>query len=56
MDEVNAGAWGAIAVVAAQLEFDTIAVALVSALLLWRWRIDPIWLIFGAGITGLVRL
>jgi chromate transporter len=62
LDGVNAGAWGAIAVVAAQLGFNTlvdwrsISIALVSALLLWRWRIDPIWLILGAGITGLGRL
>jgi chromate transporter len=61
LDGVNAGAWGAIAVVAAQLGFNTlvdwrsIAIALVSALLLWKWRIDPIWLIFGGAIIGLVR-
>lgn len=60
LDGVNAGAWGAIAVVAAQLSFDTLAdwrsisIALVSALLLWRWRMDSIWLIFGSAIIGLL--
>jgi chromate transporter len=60
LDGVNAGAWGAIAVVAARLGFDTlvewrsIAIVVVSTLLIWRWQIDPIWLIFGAAIIGLV--
>lgn len=60
LDGVNAGAWGAIAVVAARLGFDTlvewrsIAITIVSAMLIWRWQIDPIWLIFGAAIIGLV--
>lgn len=62
LDGVNAGAWAAIAVVAVRLGFDTlvgwrsIAIAVVSALLLWRWRIDPIWLIFGSAIIGLVKI
>lgn len=60
LDGVNAGAWGAILVVTYRLgantlvDWQTIAVAVVSWLLIWRWRIDPIWLILGSAIVGLV--
>jgi chromate transporter len=60
LDGVNAGAWGAIAVVTYRLgiitlvDWQTIAIAAVSWLLLWRWQIDVIWLILGSAIVGLV--
>jgi chromate transporter len=60
LDGVNAGAWGAIAVVTYRLgvitlvDWQTISMAAVSWLLLWRWRIDVIWLILGSAIVGLV--
>jgi chromate transporter len=60
LDGVNAGAWGAIAVVAYRLgvvtlvDWQSIAIAMISALLLWRWRIEPIWLILGSATIGLV--
>jgi chromate transporter len=61
LDGVNAGAWGAIAVVTYRLgvitliDWQTISIAAVSWLLLWRWQIDVIWLILGSAIVGLVR-
>jgi chromate transporter len=60
LDGVNAGAWGAIAVVTYRLavvtlvDWQTISIATVSWLLLWRWRIDVIWLMLGSAIVGLV--
>jgi chromate transporter len=60
LDGVNAGAWGTIAVVAYRLGLSTltdwrsISIAIISWLLIWRWRINPIWLIFGSAIIGLV--
>jgi chromate transporter len=60
LDGVNAGAWGAIAVVTYRLgaitlvDWQTISIAAVSWLLIWRWRIDVIWLILGSAIFGLV--
>ncbi len=60
LDGVNAGAWGAILVVTYRLgvstlvDWQAIACAIVSWLLIWRWRIDPIWLILGSAIVGLV--
>jgi chromate transporter len=58
LDGVNAGAWGAIAVVAYRLGASTlvdwwaIAIALVAWLLIWRWRVDVIWPILGSAILG----
>jgi chromate transporter len=60
LDGINAGAWGAIAVVGYRLSLDTlvdwrsIAIAIVSGVLVWRWRIDAIWTILGSAIVGLV--
>ncbi len=60
LDGVNAGAWGAISVVTYRLgvitlvDWQTISIATVSWLLLWRWQIDVIWLILGSAIFGLV--
>jgi chromate transporter len=60
LDGVNAGAWGAIAVVAYQLTLSTILdwqsllIATIAALLIWRWRVDPLWPICGGAIVGLV--
>jgi chromate transporter len=60
LDGVNAGAWGTIAVVAYRLSVSTlfdwhsIGIATIAALLIWRWRIDPIWSILGGAIVGLL--
>jgi chromate transporter len=60
LDGVNAGAWGAIAVVAYRLGASTlvdwwaIAIAICSWLLIWRWRVDVIWPILGSAIGGFV--
>jgi chromate transporter len=60
LDGVNTAAWGAIVVVVYRLGVETlvnwqsIAVATISALLLWRWRIDPVWAILGSALFGLV--
>ena len=61
LDGVNAGSWGAIAVVAYRLgvgtlvDWQSMAIAIVSALLGWRWRVETIWLILGSATIGLVR-
>ena len=61
LDGVNVGAWGAIAVVTYRLGVDTLvdwqtmSIAAFSWLLIWRWRVDSIWLILGSGMIGLVR-
>lgn len=60
LDGVNVGAWGAIAVVAYRLGVDTlvnwqsVAIAIVSLLLLWRWKINVIWLMLGSAMVGLM--
>ena len=60
LDGVNVGAWGAIAVVAYRLGMDTlvnwqsVAIAIVSSLLLWRWKINVIWLMLGSAMVGLM--
>jgi chromate transporter len=60
LDGVNAGAWGAIAVVTYRLGVTTlvdwwaIAIALVSWLLIWRWRVDAIWPILGSAAIGFI--
>jgi chromate transporter len=60
LDGVNVGAWGTIVVVVYRLGVDTlvdwqsIAIALVSAGLLWRWKINVIWLMLGSATLGLV--
>jgi chromate transporter len=60
LDGVNAGAWGAIAVVAYQLtvstllDWQSLSIATIAALLIWRWRVDPLWSILGGAIGGLV--
>lgn len=60
LDGVNAGAWGAIVVVAYRLgvstlvDWQSLAIAVVSSLLIWRWRIEAIWLIFGSATIGLI--
>jgi chromate transporter len=60
LDGVNAGAWGAIAVVAYRLtvgtllDWQSIGIATIAALLIWRWRVDPIWPIVGGAIVGLL--
>ncbi len=60
LDGVNAGAWGAIAVVAYRLgasslvDWWAIAIAIGSWLLIWRWRVDVIWPILGSAIVGLM--
>jgi chromate transporter len=60
LDGVNAGAWGTIVVVAYRLgivtliDWRSISIATISWLLIWRWRISAIWLIFGSAIIGLI--
>jgi chromate transporter len=60
LDGVNVGAWGAIAVVAYRLGVDTlvnwqsVVIAIVSSLLLWRWKINVIWLMLGSAMVGLM--
>ena len=60
LDGVNAGAWGAIAIasyrlaVAIPLDGRSIAIAAISALLLWRWQVDPLWPILGSAMVGLM--
>jgi chromate transporter len=60
LDGVNAGAWGAIVVVACRLtvgtllDWQSIGIATIAALLIWRWRVDPIWPIVGGAIVGLL--
>jgi chromate transporter len=60
LDGVNAGAWGTIVVVASRLgmstliDWQSISIALISWLLIWRWRISAIWLISGSAIVKLV--
>jgi chromate transporter len=60
LDGVNAGAWGTIAVVAYRLavgtlvDWQSISIAIISFLLLWRWRINVIWPILGSATIGLV--
>jgi chromate transporter len=60
LDGVNAGAWGTIVVVAYRLgmstliDWQSISIALISWLLIWRWRINVIWLIAGSAVIGLV--
>jgi chromate transporter len=61
LDGVNAGAWGTIVVVASRLgmstliDWQSIAIAVISWLLIWRWGINVIWPIAGSAIIGLVR-
>jgi chromate transporter len=60
LDGVNAGAWGTIAVIAYRLgvstlvDWQSVSIAIISSVLLWRWRIDPIWPIFGSATIGLL--
>lgn len=60
LDGVNAGAWGAIAVVAYRLgasalvDWWAIAIAIGSWLLIWRWRVDVIWPILGSATIGFI--
>ena len=60
LDGVNAGAWGTIVVVAYRLglstliDWQSISIAIISWLLIWRWKISAIWLISGSAIVGLV--
>jgi chromate transporter len=60
LDGVNAAAWGAIAVVVYRLglstlnDWQSIAIAIFAAILLWRWQLEPIWLILGSATIGLV--
>jgi chromate transporter len=60
LDGVNAGAWGTIVVVAYRLgivtliDWQSISIATISWLLIWRWRISAIWLIFGSAIIGII--
>jgi chromate transporter len=60
LDGVNAGAWGTIVVVAYKLgivtliDWQSIAISIISGLLIWRWRINAIWLIAGSAIIGLI--
>jgi chromate transporter len=61
LDGVNVGAWGTIVVVTYRLgastlvDWQSIAIAAFSWLLIWRWRVDVIWLIFGGAAIGLMR-
>jgi chromate transporter len=60
LDGVNAGAWGTIVVVSCRLglvtliNWQSISIAIISWLLIWRWRINAIWLISGSAIVGIV--
>lgn len=60
LDGVNAGAWGAIVVVAYRLgastltDWQAIAIAAISSALLWKWQLDPIWTILGGATIGIV--
>jgi chromate transporter len=61
LDGVNAAAWAAIAVVAYRLgmstlgDWQSISIAILAAVLLWRWQLEPIWSILGSATIGLVR-
>jgi chromate transporter len=37
------------------LDWQSIVIAIIGALLIWRWRVDPIWPILGGATIGLVR-
>jgi chromate transporter len=60
LDGVNASVWAAIAVVAYRFgvstlgDWQSISIAILAAGLLWRWRLDPVWLILGSATIGLV--
>ncbi len=60
LDGLNAAAVALMAVVtwnlgrAAIVDFRTIALALISALVLWRWRINSAWLVLGGAAFGLL--
>lgn len=51
--------FGTIVVIADRLglviNWQSIAIAIISWLLIWRWRINAIWLISGSAIVRLVR-
>jgi hypothetical protein len=36
------------------IDWQSISIALISWLLIWRWRINVIWLIAGSAVIGLV--
>jgi chromate transporter len=60
LDGVNAASMALMAVVTAQLARDavvdlpTLGLALLSALLLLRWRVDATWLVLGGALFGLL--
>ncbi len=60
LDGVNAAAWGAIVVVAYRLGMSTLgdgqslSIAVLAAVLLWRWQLEPIWPLLGSATIGLV--
>jgi chromate transporter len=60
LDGVNAAAWAAIAVVAYRLglstlgDWQSLSIAILAAVLLWRWQLEPIWMILGSATIGLV--
>jgi chromate transporter len=60
LDGVNAGSLALMAVVTWHLgrvavrDVPTVALAVVTAVLLWRWRLNSAWLILGAAVVGLV--
>ncbi len=62
LDGVTAASLALMAVVGVRLAFEalvdplTVALAVVSAALLWRTRVNPTWLILGGGLVGLLRL
>ncbi len=61
LDGVNAGAWATIVIVTYRLGASTlidgqsIAIALITWLLIWQWCVPVIWLVFGGAAIGLIR-
>ena len=60
LDGINVGSLALMAVVTVQLgqaalvDWFTIAIAALSALLLFRWRINSVWLIAGSALLGIL--
>jgi chromate transporter len=60
LDGINVGSLALMAVVTVQLahaaliDWLTVAIAVLSALLLFRWKVNSVWLIAGAALLGIV--
>ena len=64
LDAINASAIGLMAIVLVQMSrsaltsWQAVLIAIVAAIVLWRWKVNSAWLIAGGGLTGwfLLRL